>query len=120
MASSRCHVCSRVNQFRGQHLPWTVSLVLALLAPAALAAVHVYWPASSGRAKAMCRAPELRRRRRTEATTVWPSLCHVMSGGGRPSASHGNVKGLSTAMIYSFGWGLMTGGTERYEVHVSS
>ena len=48
--------------------------------------------------------------------TACPSLCHIMSGGGRPSASHGSVMGLSTAMIYSFGWGLMIGGTKRYNV----
>lgn len=57
---------------------------------------------------------------RTDSVIAYPSLCHVMSGGGRPSASQGSVMGLSTAMIYSFGWGLMTGGTKRNKVQISS
>lgn len=102
--------------FMLNNLPWTVSFVLVLLDPATLAAMQMYWPESPGWANAICRAPELRMCSRIDPIISCPSLCHVISGGGRPSASHGSMMGLSTAMIYSFGWGLMTGGTKTYKI----
>lgn len=98
------------------NIPWTVSVVLTLLDPATLAAMHVYWPASSGWANAICRAPELRMRWRRDSVSACPSLCQVMSGGGKPSASHSRETGLSTAVTYSFWWELMAGGTKRQKV----
>lgn len=97
-------------------LPWTVSVVLTLADPAALAARHVYWPVSSGWANAICRVPERRTRRRIDSGISWPSLCHEMLGGGRPSASQGRETGLSTAVMYSARGELMTGGTARHKI----
>lgn len=91
----------------------TVRLISRLVVPATLAAVQVYLPVSPGWAKAICSAPVLRTRWRTDSLSSCPSLYQVIEGVGKPSEWHCRVTDASSATLYALMSDVMIGGTVR-------